>query len=359
MQNLYYLTPGPSELYFTVPDHLRAALRDKVGAISHRSQAFKAYYAHAVEQVRTLLNVPASHHIVFANSANEIWERLLQNCVRTTSLHYVNGAFSKKFYTFAQQLGKSPVLVEIPFGEGFDATHFENSPADNCELLALTQNETSSGVSLPLAHLATLRRRFPNALLTVDAVSSVPYPAFDFALIDSLYFSVQKGMGLPAGLGVWIFNDRCAAKAEQLLAEGLSIGTYHSIPSLLKEAANHQTPATPNVLGIYLLGRVAEDMNRRGITTIRQETDSKAAFLYQALEDSKHFTPLATEKAHRSQTVVVAKCLTEPSDVHIARWKKEGLVVASGYGNYKAEHIRIANFPTHSKEMVLKLVDML
>ena len=51
-------------------------------------------------------------------------------------------------------------------------------------------------------------------LLAVDAVSSLPYPDFDYTKLDSVFFSVQKGFGLPSGLGVWMANDKCLAKAE-------------------------------------------------------------------------------------------------------------------------------------------------
>ncbi len=353
----YFLTPGPSELYFTVPDHLQIALKESVASISHRSKAFQSYYAHAIAQVRQLLQIPDTHHIVFTSSANEIWERLLQNCVERHSFHFVNGSFSQKFHDFAEQLGKKPQKTEVPFGQGFTENLLK--VAENTELIAVTHNETSSGVSFPLEYLHALRAASPDALLTVDAVSSVPYPSFDFSIIDSLYFSVQKGMGLPAGLGVWVFNNRCVAKAEALHAKGVSIGTYHSIPSLLKQATKHQTPPTPNVLGIYLLGKVAEDMNRRGIEAIRQETNYKAAFLYQALENSPHFEPLVTKKSHRSKTVIVAKCLNHTASEVLDYCQQKGFIIGAGYGSYKQSQIRIANFPTHSKERFLMLIDHL
>lgn len=353
----YYFTPGPSELYFTVPDHMKTALTEKVASISHRSAQFQKYFKHASEQLRTLLNVPETHHIVFTSSANEIWERILQNGVKEHSFHFVNGAFSKKFYDFGVQLGKSPQKVEVPFGEGFTEEHLA-IPA-NMEMIAVTQNETSAGVSFPVEYLPTLRKNNPDALITVDAVSSVPYPEFDYSTIDSVYFSVQKGMGLPAGLGVWILNDRCVEKATQLKNEGLSVGTYHSIPSLLKKAEVFQTPATPNVLGIYLLGKVVEDMNRRGAAVIRQETNYKAAFMYQALENSPYFEPLVKEKSHRSKTVIVAKCLEKTPAEILEYFAQKKMILGSGYGSHKTEQIRIANFPTHSKESFLMLVDLI
>jgi phosphoserine aminotransferase len=79
-------------------------------------------------------------------------------------------------------------------------------------------------------------------------------------------------------------NDKCIAKAEQLLSKGISIGSYHSIPSLYTHAVKNQNPETPNVLGIYLLAQVVEDMVRRGITAIRKETEYKAALLYRHLK---------------------------------------------------------------------------
>ena len=109
------------------------------------------------------------------------------------------------------------------------------------------------------------RRTNPSALLVVDAVSSLPYPDFDYSQLDSVFFSVQKGFGLPAGLGVWMVNEKCIAKAESLLSKGISIGSYHNIPSLQSHAVKYQTPETPNVLGIYLLSKVVGDMVRRGI----------------------------------------------------------------------------------------------
>jgi phosphoserine aminotransferase len=190
----------------------------------------------------------------------------------------------------------------------------------------------------------------------VDAVSSLPYPEFDYSKVDSVFFSVQKGFGLPAGLGVWIVNQRCIEKAEQLLSKGISIGSYHSLPSLMSNAKKNQTPETPNVLGIYLLSKVVEDMNRRGIQTIRRETDYKAAILYQALESHSIIKPFVKQQVDRSKTVIVADCgeHTESLTQHLI---KKGLLPGEGYGAQKKTQLRFANFPAHSKEQYELLVD--
>ena len=43
----------------------------------------------------------------------------------------------------------------------------------------------------------------------------------------------------------------------------------------------------------------------------------------------------------------------------IEQLAKKGLIIGSGYGKYANEHIRIANFPTHSKEQIEMLADNL
>ncbi len=355
MKGIVNFTPGPSQLYFTVEDHVRAAFREGVPSLSHRTSEFEIISKRATEGVKELLGVPSYFHVFFASSANEIWERSIQNLVAEKSLHFVNGAFSKRYCEIAAQLGKTPKKIEVSVGQGFSMDiPFE----EGVELVALTHNETSTGVSMPMDFINQFRDQYPGALIAVDSVSSLPYPQDDFSKIDTLFFSVQKGFGLPAGLGVWIVNDRCIAKSEELLSKGFSIGTYHNLPTLLQHGKKNQTPETPNVLGIYLLGKVVEDFLRRGIKIIRTETEYKAAILYQALSAHSHASPFVTEPSHRSKTVIVAQCGEHTKSItrHLAA---AGLQAGDGYGDKKATQLRFANFPAHSKEQFEKLVDEL
>jgi len=209
-----YFTPGPAELYPTVNQHLQTAMDEQIGSISHRSQKFRDIYRFTDEQLRTLMNIPASHGIFFTGSASEVWERILLNCVEHESFHLVNGSFSRKFYDYAQSLHKFAHIEEKPFGKGFDYADLE--VPEYAELVAITHNETSSGVQMRPTDIHRLKRKYSNKLFCVDMVSSAPYPDLDFSIIDSAFFSVQKAFGLPAGLGVWIASEACLEKAERL-----------------------------------------------------------------------------------------------------------------------------------------------
>lgn len=351
-----HFTPGPSELYPTVQKHMNTVFEEKIGVISHRSKAFQELYKNTTDQLRKLIQIPDDFEILFLSSATEIWERIMQNCVEQKSFHCVNGSFSKRFYEFAGELGREAYKVEVPLGKGFDVDSIQ-VPAD-AEIICLTHNETSTGVSMPESDIAKFRSKNPNALIFVDAVSSLPYPKFDWKSIDSTFFSVQKCFGLPAGLGVWILNKKVIERANAIAAKGKSIGTYHTIPSMLSKAVANQTPETPNVVNIFLLGKVCEDMNKLGGDTIRKETELKAAMLEEYIAKSKTFSFGVDVVAHRSKTTIVANTTLAPAEVNkiLAPYN---MAVGAGYGSNKETQIRIANFPTHSIKQISELIDAL
>lgn len=351
-----YFTAGPAELYPTVTQHLQTAMNEQIGSISHRSQKFRDIYRFTVEQLRELMAIPETHGIFFTGSASEIWERLALNCVEHESFHLVNGSFSKKCYDYALALGKFAHKQEKPLGEGFDYSEVE--VPEYAELVALTHNETSAGVQLRTVDIHKLKRSYSKKLFAVDMVSSAPYPDLDYSLIDSAYFSVQKAFGLPAGLGVWIASEKLLERAEQLKKADQNIGAHHDLPTLWKFYQTYETPATPNVLFIYLLGKVAEDLNRIGIDNVRRDTEEKAKMIYKFIESHSAYEPFVKEDRHRSRTVVVANTTQSSANV-IAEVKKAGMVIGSGYGKFKDSQIRIANFPATSAEQVQQLLDVL
>lgn len=354
MTQKIYFTPGPTQLYFTVADHLKSALKEDVMSISHRSKAFEKIFSEARENLSELLALPKGYDIYFTSSANEIWERIIQNLVHMHSHHFINGSFAKKFYDFALDYKKESTANLLPDGRTF--TDF--SIPTGSELISVTFNETSIGYAFEQEKIYQLREQHPAKLMAVDGVSAFPAVPFDFSKVDTAYFSVQKSFGLPAGLGVWIVNQRCYEKTEVLANSGVITGSYHQLKALQKSGTKNQTPETPNILGIYLLGKVAKDMLYRSAEAIQNETTYKAAVLYQAIEQSQTLSPFVQEKQNRSKTVIVATC--EQGNVEILKKLAEkGWVIGGGYGSYKADHLRIANFPMHSKEVVEQLADTL
>ena len=352
MQKIFF-TPGPTQLYPNVAKYVKEALKEEVCSISHRGNEFQQIFHNTIKSLRKVLRIPESYHVFFLSSATEAMERVIENLVAENSYHFVNGAFSERFFTIAQELGKSPMKCEAEWGKGFDF----NEKIPDTEMICFTQNETSTGTAIDLEDIYNIKKDHDDKIIVADIVSSVPYVDIGYNKVDCAFFSVQKGFGLPAGLGVLIVNDKCIEKAQYLQDKNYDIGSYHSFPSLLKSADKNQTPETPNVLGIYLLGKVCDELDKIGIGNIRKETEKKAQIIYDFFDAHVSYKPFVQNKGIRSKTVITINVLN--SAALIKKISDCSFVVGSGYKELKDRQIRIANFPMHKIEDVERMLKLI
>ena len=348
-----FFTVGPTQLYPTVSNHLNLAIKNDIGSISHRGEKAAKIVANTTRALKRLLNIPQAYHIFFTGSSLESMERIIENCVNQDSYHLVFGEFSKKFASISTQLGKTPFIQEHPVGERITLSNLSIPGKTN--LICLTQNETSTGMKIEPDVIHKMHSKYKNKLIAVDVVSSVPFVDLNFAKVDCAFFSVQKGFGLPAGLGVLVVSNRSLKKTKFLSERKINIGSYHNFLSLTEKEAINQTPETPNLLYIYLLGKVAEDLIRHGIKNIRHETLVKADLLYNYFDNHKSFKPFIKDKYARSETTIVID--VNNKSVKLREYlEKKGLIVSPGYTKFKKTHIRIANFPSHTIEITKRLI---
>ncbi len=340
-----YLTPGPTQTAACVEDAIKRAVSDGICSISHRSKRYEEIHSGTVNGIRELLSIPNTHHIFFLGSATEAWERIIQNCSFSRTHHFVNGSFSERFYAISRELGRNASQTKVELGEGFDLCSV-TVPTD-IELLCVTQNETSTGVYLSSSDISALAQRFPSALVAVDIVSCAPINDLNWSDIDCGFFSVQKCFGLPAGLGVLIVSERAVGQAEEVRSKGLSIGSYHSIPTLLAAAKKNQTPETPNVLGIFLLGEVIKGMLEIGVQKLRSSVINRAQQAYARLDKLRFYKPFVSKAPFRSPTVLPV-ITPFGSQILTKGLLAEGYELGAGYATLKDKQVRIANFPMHT-----------
>jgi phosphoserine aminotransferase len=253
-------------------------------------------------------------------------------------------------------LKKKAINHEVPYGKGFDFDSVEIP--DEAELIAFTHNESSTGVMLDMKEIERFKDRYPDKLIAVDVVSSLPYPEIDFSKIDLTYFSVQKGFGLPAGLGVCIISPEAFQRSAFLQRKGLNVGSYHNFQYLNKYHLRAQTPETPNVFNLFLLHKVVADMQKTDLNKMRKDLDARAKIIYDYFESHPKYNPFVEDTKDRSPTMIVIRTYGDSTDI-IKHLKKDGMIIGGGYGDLKDQHIRIANFPSHTMEEVKGIVDVM
>lgn len=351
-----YFTVGPSQIYPNLPIYIKMVLKENILSISHRGTDFKELFEDTVICLKKLLNIPNNYQIFFVSSALEAMERTIQGCVEKTSFHIITGSFGKAWANYAQNLGKEVLKHEVKINEESSISNV--AIPDEAELICITQNDTSTGFWVSPEEIYKLKKKYPEKMIAIDVVSSVPYVNIDYKYIDIAFFSVQKGFGLPAGLGVMIINPKILEKTEKLLKKNLTVGSYHNLKILSEKAKEFQTPETPNVLNIYLLNKVARDMLKTGIRKIRKETDQKAKMIYSFFDKHKKYQPFIKNTQLRSPTTPVIDVSNESEKLR-KKIAKHGFIIGAGYGIHKLNQIRIANFQAHKLKViksVLKLI---
>lgn len=344
--------PGPSKVWDKLPFYMQEAWQQGILSVNHRSAEFMEISRETLRLLHDKLQIPADYSILFTSSATECWEIIAQSVLGTgKSLHLYNGAFGEKWHEYTHSLtqnavGQAFLPEELPVPAQLDMDQ-------STSLIALTHNETSNGTALPESFLQELRHTFPQQLIAIDATSSMAGVQLPFPAADIWYASLQKCFGLPAGLGLLICSPRAITKARALNENQ----HYNSLLFMLDKIADAQTPYTPNVLGIYLLMRSLQD--RPGIEATAKELNQRYQDWLGFLAETPVLTPLIKNSGLRSRTVLTIEGSPEKIEQLKKAAKAQGLLLGNGYGPWKKNTFRIANFPALRKEEIQQLKDFL
>jgi len=329
--------PGPSKIYKQVKGFMNEAFDSGILSMNHRSSGFMELYKDCIQLLRNKLLLPEDYSVYFVSSATECWEIIGQSFIKEQSIHLYNGAFGEKWLDTNRKLGLKSIGYGFSINDVIHAEMLNDSSA--CDLIALTQNETSNGTQIRNEQLSAIRSSFPEKLIAIDATSSMAGVYLDFSKADIWYASVQKCFGLPSGLALLICSDKAVQK-------GLEIGNnkyYNSFVKLHENMLKYQTTHTPNILDIVLLKKVLESVLH--INKIDQRIKKQADEWYDFLRGFKSAKPLVTENQLRSDTVIAMQ--GDASYIKIIKEQslKAGITLGNGYGTWKSDTFRIANFP--------------
>jgi phosphoserine aminotransferase len=355
--------PGPSKVYPQVAQYMQDAFEAGVLSMNHRSAGFMDILKTTLHLMHQKLNIPDDYTVYFTSSATECWEIVAQSLTSRHSAHHYNGAFGKKWFSYASHIvpQTSGSLFQVAHTLPFDLfeleadtrrADFNRTRLAEAEVLCLTHNETSNGTHINMADLATLRA-CTSAIVAVDATSSLGGVVLDWTLADVWLASSQKCLGLPAGLGVLVCSPRALQHAQQV-ADQLR---YNNLLFIHENFEKFQTHYTPNALGIYLLMRVMQQVDN--IETVGAATQKRAQAWYHFLENETSWQALAQNTLVRSDTVVAVTGAPDAIESIKKKATAAGITLGNGYGEWRNITFRIANFPAIEPTEIEILKDFL
>ncbi|HWN62428.1 MAG TPA: aminotransferase class V-fold PLP-dependent enzyme, partial [Streptosporangiaceae bacterium] len=217
-------------------------------------------------------------------------------------------------------------------------------PEPGADTYALTHNETSTGVAMPVRRV---RGADPGALILVDGTSAaggLPVRAADY---DVYYFAPQKGLGSDGGLWLALMSPAAVQRVHEIAAGGRYIPDFLSLRVALENAVRDQTYNTPAVATLFLLADQVEWMlGQGGLEWTTARTARSAAILYTWAEQAAYAEPFVAEPAHRSQvvgTIDLADGLS--ADAVAAALRANGIVDTESYRKLGRNQLRIGMFP--------------
>ena len=327
--------PGPSKIYPQVEGFLAEAFASGILSANHRSTMGMDLIKSCVEIVKSKLDIPSDYEVFLTSSATECWEIIAQSLILNSSQHLHNGAFGQKWAAYTQRLCKNSEAID--FEDINQKIYIENSTSD---LLCITQNETANGSWIDMETMGQIREKH-QGIIAVDVTSSLGGIALDWPLGDVWFGSVQKCLGLPAGLALMVCSPRAIAQAKVINNRQ----HYNSLLFVKENFDVHQTPYTPNMLGIFLLKKVMEI--RQPIAQINKHISLRAKGLYRFFEENHQIGlwPLVDTQGLRSATVICLGGEPERINFLIEKCLSQGIILGKGYGHLKQNSLRIANFP--------------
>src|SRR6201999_731781 len=198
------------------------------------------------------------------SSAWGLMEGAIRNLVSKKVLNCMCGAFSDKWLDVSKRCGKEAEALQVPWGSPIRAEQIEAKLATGqFDALTLIHNETSTGVMSPLAEIAALKKKYPDVMFIVDAVSSLSATKiqFDALGIDVLLAGTQKAFAMPPGLAVFVCSPAALTKAATVKDRGY----YFDFVEFQKNAEQSMTPSTPSIPHIYALESKLEDFFSEGL----------------------------------------------------------------------------------------------
>jgi aspartate aminotransferase-like enzyme len=313
--------------------------------IGHRGQGFKDLYTQVQPQLQQLLYTKQLVYLS-TSSAWGVMEGAVRNLVQKRVLNCMCGAFSDKWFDVSKRCGKEAEALQVPWGSPIRADQVDAKLATGrFDALTFIHNETSTGVMSPVREIAALKKKYPDVMFIVDAVSSMSAVKLEFdALgIDVLLAGSQKAFALPPGLAVFVCSPAALARA----ATAKDRGYYFDLVEFQKNAEQSMTPSTPSIGHVFALASKLQDIFAEGLEArfARHQQLAEATRTWA----SRHGFTLFPEKGFESVTLTCVNNGARPGGraVDVPKLQKlvkeQGFLIDGGYGKIKGTTFRISN----------------
>ncbi len=263
----FLFVPGPTN----IPDRVMRSMM--VSMEDHRSPKFPELTRQLMPGLKKVFRTERGTPFIFPSSGTGCWEAAVTNTLspgdRVLAARF--GQFSHLWIDMCTRLGLDVQVIDCEWGTGVPLQQVADTLKADTEhkikAVLACHNETATGVTSDIAGVreALDESKHP-ALLFVDCVSSLGSIDFRFDDwgVDMAVSGSQKGLMLPAGLGIL-----CASqKALEMRHTAQLKRAYFDLNDMLVQNANGYFPYTPALSLMYGLVESLKMIDEEGLDNI-------------------------------------------------------------------------------------------
>ncbi|WP_315079650.1 alanine--glyoxylate aminotransferase family protein [uncultured Clostridium sp.] len=341
--------PGPVEVREDVLEKMATPM------IGHRSKDASILQRRISDNLRKLFYTN-SEILLSTTSGSGLMEGAIRCCTAKRAAVFSVGAFGKRWYDMAVNNNVPADLFSVEMGQSIDPTEVEKAlSTGKYDLVAVTHNETSTGVMNPVDEIGEIVKKYPDVVLIVDTVSSAAGTKIEVDKwgIDVCITSSQKALGLPPGLSVCTFSQKAKERAEKVPSRGYYLDLLKLYQYIQKK--DYQYPSTPSLSHMFALDYQLDNiLNKEGLEN-RFARHVEMAQIVRAW--AKKYFAIFPDENHLSNTLTTIK---NTRGINVAELNRElgkrGFQISNGYGDLKEKTFRIAHMADCTIEDVKELL---
>ncbi len=332
---------GPSKVRAEQLEALSRSGAEFLGT-SHRQAPVRSLVGQIRSGLADLFRLPADYQVVLGNGGtNAFWDIAAFGLIRERSQHFTFGEFSSKFASVAT---RAPWLAEPAVTRAEPGAHPELIPAPGADVYALTHNETSTGVAMPVRRIPGAD---PGALVLVDATSAAGGLEVEPAEFDVYYFAPQKCFASDGGLWLALMSPAALDRVAEIADSGRYVPDFLSLPLAVDNSGKNQTLNTPAVATLFLLANQIDWMLAQGgLPWAAARSADSARILYTWAEKTPWTTPFVADPGQRSPVVGTIDFTAEIDAAAVAATLRvNGIVDTEPYRKLGRNQLRIGMYP--------------
>jgi phosphoserine aminotransferase len=332
---------GPSKIRPEALSALAASGASILGT-SHRQKAVKNVVGRVRTGLSSLFNLPEGYEVVLGNGGSTaFWDIATFGLIEKKSQHLSFGEFSSKFASAAKE---APFLDEPTVIKSEPGSHPLPVAEAGVDVYALTHNETSTGVAMPIKRPAGT----DGALVLVDATSAAGGLDVAAQEFDTYYFAPQKSFASDGGLWLALMSPAAIARVAKIKESGRWVPAFFDLTIAIENSRLDQTYNTPAVATLILLADQIEWMNANGgMSFAAGRAAISAEIIYGWAEKTSYTTPFVTDPEMRSKVVATINFDDSIDALEIAKaLRANGIVDTEPYRKLGKNQLRIGMFPS-------------